>query len=106
MIRKIYAWCCGILCTLWTVGLTATAISRFQYLHENQKLYWNFVLPYNDIVQLVSSIPFVPVLCLLAIRSRKKDGQRTWPAILLFFFTTICWLVYLSMFIRWTESSF
>jgi hypothetical protein len=103
MVKKIYAWCCGILCTLWTVGLGATAISRFQYGHENQKLYWDFVLPYNDIVHYISSVPLLPILFLLTVWSCKKTRRRYWPAVLLFIFASVYWLVYMNMYIRWTE---
>lgn len=103
MVRKLHAWCCSILTVLWTVGLTTTAISRFQYLHQNQTLYWDFVLPYNQIVHIISSIPFAPIFFLLAFRDCRKNNRRYWPTVLLFILTTVYWLVYMRLYIRWTE---
>jgi amino acid permease len=103
MLKKIHTWVCFALWTLWTVGLGATAISRFQYFHEKQWLFWDFVLPYNEIVQIISSIPFAPILCLLAFHSNKNAHKSNRLTVFLFILTAVYYVAYMTLFIRWTE---
>lgn len=103
MIKKIYAWYCFVLWGLWSVGLGATAISKFRFLHENQALFWDFVLPYNDILHIISYIPIAPILFLIAFVQNKRANQRNGRTVFLFLLTALLWLVYLSLYIRWTE---
>lgn len=104
MLKKIHTWFSFLLWTLWAVGLGATALSRFEYAHENQRLFWDFVLPYNDIVHIISYIPIAPVLFLLTWGKSKQAGKRCKKTVFLFLLTGVLWLVYLSLYIRWTES--
>lgn len=103
MIKKLHTWYSFLLWTLWAVGLGATALSRFQYLHENDRLFWDFVLPYNEIIQILSYVPVAPILFLIALAENKKENKKGWPTILLFLFTAAYWVAYITCFIRWTE---
>jgi hypothetical protein len=85
--------------------LGATAISRFQYGHENQKLYWDFVIPYNNIVQIVSWIPILPLLFLMTAAENKINSRRNWPYALLFVLASLCRMGYMVYFIQWTETT-
>ena len=104
MIKKLHTWYSFLLWTLWAVGLGATALSRFQYLHENDRLFWDFVLPYNEIIHIISYIPIAPILFLLAFAKSKQENKRCRKAVAIFLITALLWFVYLSLFIRWTEN--
>ena len=104
MTKKLHTCFSFLLWTLWAVGLGATALSRFEYLHENDRLFWDFVLPYNDVVHIISYIPIAPILFLLAVVQSKQKHQRCRKTVALFLVTAFLWLVYLSLFIRWTEN--
>jgi hypothetical protein len=102
MFKKIHAWFSVFLWTLWAAGLGTTALSRFQYHHENDRLFWDFVLPYNEIIHIISYIPIAPVLFLLAFVKSKQENKRCYKTVALFLLTAFLWLVYLSLYIRWT----
>ena len=104
MIKKIYAWWCGILVSLWSVGLGATAISKFQYAHENEKLFWDFVLPYNEVIHFLSWIPVMPVLFFILLPESKKSKKSNLLHWLLFLVISALWIAYMSLYIHWTES--
>ena len=103
MKKQLHTWYSLFLWVLWAVGLGATAISKFQYSHENEQLFWHFVLPYNDIVHIASYIPVAPIFFLLAFIQNKRENKPTRGPILLFLFTALYWIAYLYLYIRWTE---
>ena len=105
MIKKIHAWACSVFLALWTVGLGSTAISRFQYQHKNEPFYWDFVIPYNKIIQILSWIPFLPILFMLTAAENKINSRRNWPSALLFILASLCWMAYMVYFIQWTETA-
>ena len=104
MKKRLHTWYSILLWVLWAVGMSTTAISRFQYFHENEKLFWDFVLPYNEIIQIISYVPVAPILFLIALTESKKENKKGWPTVFLFLFTAAYWVAYLTCFIRWTES--
>lgn len=105
MKKHLHFWYSFLLWILWAVGMSTTAISRFQYFHKNDTLFWDFVLPYNEIIQLVSSVPVVPVLFMIALAESKKQSKKSyWLTVLLFLFTTVYWVAYNACFIHWTEN--
>ena len=103
MKKQLHTWYSFFLWLLWSVGLGTTALSRFYFFHENEKLFWDFVLPYNDIIHIASYIPVAPILFLIAYYQHKQAGKRTRGPIFLFLLTALYWLAYLSLYIRWTE---
>lgn len=103
MLKKLHTCYSFLLWLLWTVGLGATALSRFRFLHENDRLFWDFVLPYNEVIHTLSYIPIAPILFLLVFFQYKQENKRCRGTVALFLITAVYWLVYLSLFIRWTE---
>ena len=105
MKKRLHFWYSLLLWVLWAVGMSTTALSRFQYFHENERLFWDFVLPYNEIIQMISYVPVAPILFLIALFESKKQSKKSyWLTILLFLFTAAYWVAYLTCFIHWTES--
>ena len=93
---------CVVLWGLWGLGLCFTGVSRFVFQHNNDLLFWKIVIPYNQIVQLVSFIPLEPLFCILAICDSKKAKHPYYSAIILCVVTFLLWLMYITLYIWWT----
>ena len=93
---------CFTLWGIWGLGLCFTGVSRFGFQHNNDLLFWEVVVPYNQVVQLVSFIPLEPLFCVLAICDSKKQKQPYNSAIVFFVITFLFWLMYAVLYVWWT----
>jgi hypothetical protein len=100
-ILKTHFRICLILWGLWGIGLILTGTSLLFFQHQNDVFFWNIVLPFNNIILLLSLIPIEPIACIRAIYFN-RDIHQVRKNVILAILSFIFWILYIYAYVEWT----